>query len=150
MPRFCNVEITNMSESISHSGIVEKIENGVVYVRIVQQSACAGCHARGVCTVSESKEKTIEVPDDRSASFRVNEEVLVCGQASLGMQAVLLAFVGPLLVVLAAIILGSCLHWEETTIGIFGLVLLIPYYSVLYSLRSRLKKRFVFTLKKLN
>ncbi len=149
MPRFCNVEITNMSESISHSGIVEKIENGVVYVRIVQQSACAGCHARAVCTASESKEKIIEVPD-RSGAFHVNEDVLVCGGASLGMQAVLLAFVGPLLMILAAIMLGSCLHWEETTSGIFGLLLLIPYYGVLYGLRDRLKKRFVFTLRKLN
>ena len=94
MPRFCNVEITNMSESINHNGIIEKIDGGTVYVRIIQQSACSGCHAKSMCTASESKEKIIEVPDN-SGKFHINEEVLLCGQSSLGLQAVLLAFVFP-------------------------------------------------------
>ena len=90
MPRFCNVEITNMSESINHNGIIEKIDGGTVYVRIIQQSACSGCHAKSMCTASESKEKIIEVPDN-SGKFHINEEVQLCGQSSLGLQAVLLA-----------------------------------------------------------
>ena len=89
MPRFCNVEITNMSESINHNGIIEKIDGGTVYVRIIQQSACSGCHAKSMCTASESKEKIIEVPDN-SGKFHINEEVQLCGQSSLGLQAVLL------------------------------------------------------------
>lgn len=149
MPRFCNVEITNMSERISHKGIVEKMEEGVVFVRIVQQSACAGCHACKMCTASESKEKIIEIPD-RSGAFHLNEEVQVFGQSSLGLQAVLLAFVGPLLSVLFAIIAGSCLHWKETTCGVVSLLLLVPYYCILYCLRDRLKRRFIFALEKLN
>ena len=98
MPRFCNVEITNMSESINHNGIIEKIDGGTVYVRIIQQSACSGCHAKSMCTASESKEKIIEVPDN-SGKFHINEEVQLCGQSSLGLQAVLLAFVFPLIIV---------------------------------------------------
>ena len=141
MPRFCNVEITNMSESINHNGIIEKIDGGTVYVRIIQQSACSGCHAKSMCTASESKEKIIEVPD---------EEVQLCGQSSLGLQAVLLAFVFPLIIVFAAIVTGTSMQWEETTSGLTGLLLLVPYYCILYFLRDKLKKRFIFTLKKLN
>ena len=149
MPRFCNVEITNMSESINHNGIIEKIDGGTVYVRIIQQSACSGCHAKRMCTASESTEKIIEVPDN-SGKFHINEEVQLCGQSSLGLQAVLLAFVFPLIIVFAAIVTGTSMQWEETTSGLTGLLLLVPYYCILYFLRDKLKKRFIFTLKKLN
>ena len=149
MPLFCNVEFTNMSESINHKGIVEKIDGGTVYVRIIQQSACSGCHAQSMCAASESKVKIIEVPDI-SGQFRPNEEVELCGRSSLGMQAVLLAFVFPLVIVVAAIITGTNMQWEETTSGLTGLLLLVPYYCILFLLRDKLKRRFIFTLKKLN
>ena len=138
-----------MSESINHTGFVEKIDGDTVFVRITQQSACSGCHAQSMCSASEKKDKIIEVPD-RSGRFRVNEEVIICGQSSLGLQAVLLAFVFPLIIVFAAIVTGTSMQWEETTSGLTGLLLLVPYYCILYFLRDKLKKRFIFTLKKLN
>lgn len=149
MPLFCNVEFTNMSESIQHKGIVENVDGGTVYVRIIQQSACSGCHAQSMCAASESKVKVIEVPDT-SGQFHVNEEVELRGRSSLGLQAVLLAFVLPLLIVVSAIIAGTNMQWKETTSGLTGLLLLVPYYCILYLLRDKLKKQFIFTLKKLN
>lgn len=149
MPRFCNVEITNMSESINHNGRIEKIEGDTVFVRIIQQSACAGCHAQGMCSASEQKVKIIEV-NDNSGKYRVNEEVMLCGRSSLGLQAVLLAFVIPIILVVAAIVAGTYMQWDETTSGLTGLLLLVPYYCILYLLREKLKRKFIFTLKKLN
>lgn len=149
MPWFCNVEITNMSESINHNGRVEKIEGNAIFVRIIQQSACSGCHAQGMCGASEKKEKIIEVIDN-SGSYHVNEEVMICGRSSLGLQAVLLAFILPLIIVVAAIVAGSYLQWSETTSGLTGLLLLVPYYCILYFIREKLKRKFIFTLKKLN
>ncbi len=149
MSQFCNVEITNMSESINHNGIVERIEGDTVYVKIVQQSACSGCHAQSICSASEQKEKIIEITDS-SGNYHVNEQVVICGTTSLGLQAVWLAFVLPLLIVLAAIIAGNINNWNETFSGLAGLILLSAYYYVLYRLREKLKKRFTFTLKKLN
>lgn len=138
-----------MSESIRHKGIVEKVDGSTVYVRIIQQSACSGCHAQSMCGASESKVKVIEVPDS-SGQFRENEEVELCGRSSLGLQAVLLAFVLPLLIVVTTIIAGTNMQWEETTSGLTGLLLLVPYYCILYLLRDKLKRQFIFTLKKLN
>ena len=122
-----------MSESINHTGFVEKIDGDTVFVRITQQSACSGCHAPA-----------------RSGRFRVNEEVIICGQNSMGLQAVLLAFVIPLVIVVGAIVIGTNLQWDETTSGLTGLSLLLPYYCILYLMRDKLKRRFIFTLKKLN
>ena len=131
-----------MSESINHTGFVEKIDGDTVFVRITQQSACSGCHAQSMCSASEKKDKIIEVPD-RSGRFRINEEVIICGQNSMGLQAVLVIVVG-------AIVIGTNLQWDETTSGLTGLSLLLPYYCILYLMRDKLKRRFIFTLKKLN
>ena len=60
------------------------------------------------------------------------------------------AFVFPLIIVFAAIVTGTSMQWEETTSGLTGLLLLVPYYCILYFLRDQLKRRFIFTLKKLN
>ena len=149
MPQFCNVEFAKMTDIIKHRGIVENINGFHIRVRIVQTSACSACSVKGHCNASESKEKIIEVPDN-SGKFHINEEVQLCGQSSLGLQAVLLAFVFPLIIVFAAIVTGTSMQWEETTSGLTGLLLLVPYYCILYFLRDKLKKRFIFTLKKLN
>lgn len=149
MPEFCNVEITNMSESIHHRGIIERIEGDIVYVRIVQQSACAGCHAQAMCSAADRKDKIIEVPD-RSGTFRIGEEVSIEGRSSMGLQAVFLAFVVPLILILGAIVMGTQWQWGETASGLTGLILLFVYYGILYLLRDKLKRRFIFTLKKLN
>lgn len=138
-----------MSESINHTGYVEKIDGDTVFVRITQQSACSGCHAQSICSASEKKNKIIEIPD-RSGQFQANEKVMICGQSSTGLQAVLLAFVIPLVIVVGAIVIGTNLQWNETTSGLAGLLLLLPYYYILYVMRDKLKRRFVFTLKKLN
>ena len=149
MSRFAKSSLQNMSESINHNGIITKIEEDTIHVRIIQKSACSGCHAQSICSASESKEKIIEV-SDCSGAFQVNEEVLLCGKSSLGLQAVVLAFVIPLIIVFTTIAFGTYMQWEETTSGLTGLLLLIPFYCILYILRDKLKKRFVFTLKKLN
>lgn len=150
MPWFCNVEITNMSESINHTGRIEKIEGDTILVKIIQQSACSGCHARGMCIASDQKEKIIEVNDPEPSKYHVGEEVMISGRSSLGLQAVLLAFVLPLILVVAAIAAGTYMKWDETTSGLAGLFLLVPYYCILYLLREKLKRKFIFTLKKLN
>ncbi len=138
-----------MKDTIQHNGKVEQITDDIVYVRIIQQSACSGCHAKNMCGASESKEKIIEIPD-RSGNYTINENVLICGKSSLGLQAVLLAFVIPVLLVLFIIILGHALNWDEGLSALAGILFLVPYYSILYAMRDKLKKRFTFTLKKLN
>ena len=138
-----------MRNTIEHPGIVERVDGRHIYVKITQLSACSACHAKGICSASDCEDKTIDVWD-ASGTYRENDRVLVCGQASLGLQAVLLAFVIPLAIVLAVLIAGTVLKWNEGAMGVGGLGVLVPYYVILYCFRDKLKKKFVFTLKKLN
>ena len=136
-----------MDNTIRHHGIIDHFEGDTVFVRINQQSACVGCHARSVCTASDSKIKMIEIKD-QSGLYQENEEVTICGRSSLGLQAVFLAFVIPLIVLIGAIVIAQAVGVEETLSGLIGMVLLIPYYYILYLMREKLKRRFVFTLEK--
>ncbi|MCD7935582.1 MAG: SoxR reducing system RseC family protein [Tannerellaceae bacterium] len=138
-----------MGNEINHTGIIERIEGDSIFVRIVQQSACAGCHAKGMCSAADKKEKIIEVTD-HSGTFNVNEHVEVCGKTSLGLQAVFLAFVIPLILIVAALVTGHVMQWDEGINALTALLILLPYYCVLYLYREKLKNRFIFTLKKLN
>lgn len=138
-----------MDESIQHRGKIEKIENGTVYVHIIQQSACSGCHAKGICSAADMKVKTIEIPDT-SGSWQVGEDVEICGKASMGMRAVVMAFVLPLLLIVAAIVVGANVGWTDSFSSSVALIVLVVYYLIMYLLRGKLKKEFVFTLKKLN
>lgn len=137
-----------MRESILHTGIVERVDTNRVIVRITQYSACAGCHAKSACTMSDKKEKQVEV-EDASGDYHPGEVVVIIGQDSMGMEAVLWAFAVPVVLMLIAVVAGVSSGWEETASGALGVLVLIPYYIVLYVLRDKLKKRFVFKLKKL-
>lgn len=148
MRGFCNVEITNtMSESIRHNGIIERLEKDKAIIRIVQQSACSGCHARGMCSASDSKEKLIEVATNTN-DLQINDEVTICGQSSLGLQAVLFAFILPLIGIMITVVAGVSMGWGEGVSAIAGLLVLIFYYVILYFMRDKLKRKFVFTLEK--
>ena len=138
-----------MKNDIMHSGVIERIEHPFIFVRILQQSACSGCHAKSACTAADSQVKTIEVKD-YSGNYHLNEEVHICGSYSLGLQAVGLAFVVPLFLVVATLVLVRMFTVNELVGSLIGVFILIPYYAIIYLMRDKLKKKFTFTLSKIN
>jgi len=146
--RVCNLAIMT-KDYIQHQGIVDSIEKHKVLVRIVQKTACSDCHAKSACLSSDRKEKIIEVDDD-SGQFVLNEDVIVSAQSSMGLLAVALTFVIPLVLVALTIFAGIKISGNEALSGLIGLFTLVPYYFTIYVLRDRLKKRFVFTISKLH
>ena len=99
-----------MTNIITHQGIVENISGSQVFVRIIQTSACSTCSVKGHCSSADSKEKVIEVTDTSSA-WKIGDEVTIIGATSMGMQAVLLAFLIPLfLLIFGLFIFKTVLH----------------------------------------
>jgi sigma-E factor negative regulatory protein RseC len=134
-----------MENNIRHRGIVEKVENHKVFVRIEQQAACSACHARSACHASEKKDRIIEISDD-SGRYAANEQVFVSIQSTAGFIAVTVAFVIPLALTVAAVVTGA--NQSEGVGGLAGLAVLIPYYLILYVFRDKLKKKLTFSLSK--
>jgi len=129
-----------MAAEIRHQGVVDRIDGQTVKVRITQQSACAGCHARDICRAAESKEKLVDVNCPDASALRIGQEVTVCGEAGLGMKAIALAFGLPLLLLVAALVVGIVVSGSEKVGAISALAVLVPYYALLFILRNRIKR----------
>lgn len=135
---------------IEHEGIVEQINGNHITVRILQQSACSACHAKGACMAADSKEKLVDV-NDYSGQFRLHERVIIQGKESMGYKAVLWAFVIPLIILVAMVVLATSVwHFGEIQAAITAILALTPYYLLLFLLRNKMANSFQFTIKKTN
>lgn len=136
-----------MSQLIEHTGIVRHIEGNSIQVLIVQQSACSGCHTKGVCTVADHAEKLIDI-ETTDTSFQVGEKVLLVGQQSMGLLAVMWAFVIPFVLILVTLFILGFYVANEALSGVIALSVLIPYYVALSFFNQKLKAKFKFSIRK--
>ena len=135
-----------MKEQVMHTGKVVSMTPTMTTVQIVSQSACSECHAAGLCGLSEYTEKAIEVPTSPSATYNVGDEVQVVLKASMGFKAVWIAYVIPLVVLLAVALGLIALGVPEAVSGLAGIGAVALYYLVIWLLRDRLRNEYVFTI----
>ena len=138
------------NNTIKHLGIVENIQGSHLSVRIVQTSACAACSAKGHCSSADSKDKIIDIIDTAASSYQVGERVMVVGEMSMGMMAVVLAFIIPFVLLIFSLFLFMSLIGNELYAALLSLAVLVPYYFILWLNKTRLKQKFSFTIKPIN
>ncbi len=131
------------AETIEHTGEIIAIGGGIAKVRIIQTSACAACHAKGVCTASDQTEKVVDA-EIVSETLKVGDSVKVVGQKNLGIYAVLLAYVVPFLLIIVTMMVMNMLTDNDLLVGSVSLGVLIPYLVVLRLMRKKLKATFRF------
>ena len=139
-----------MANTIKHQGIVENINGSHLQVRIIQTSACASCSIKGHCSSADTKEKLIDVTDDNVSSYQPGDRVWVIGELSMGVMAVLLAFILPFLVLIFSLFIFMAIWNDELGSALCSLALLIPYYYILRLNKSRLGKKFSFSISPMN
>jgi len=137
------------SKSVEHKGRIDSIEGNKICVNFIAMSACASCHAKGVCSTSDMKEKSVEVFDFTN-QFQVGEEVNVILKQSLGFRALFLGYVLPFFLVLIILIVLTITTNNEAVSGVGALTVLIPYYLLLYILKDKIRKKFIFTINKID
>ena len=133
-------------ESISHRGRIVRVTPEVTTVEIISSSACAACHASGVCGMSEYTKKAIEVRTRAWDNYEPGQEVNVVLKASMGHKAVWLAYVVPLLVLLAVLLGSLALGAGELAAGLGSIVGVGLYYLFLWIFRERLRNEYVFAI----
>lgn len=137
-----------MSESISHKGKIVKITPQVTTVAFLQHGACSECHVAGLCSMGDVAEKVVELPTDPYNKHEVGDEVEVLLKASMGFKAVYLAYLVPLVILLACILGLMALGVGEVAAGLSGLAAVAVYYFLLWLFRGRLQNEYVFTIKR--
>lgn len=134
------------SGSIIHPGIIEHIEGNKILVKILSKSACSSCHAKSACTMADMEEKMIEVESEHSSDWKEGDGVMVRMDESLGHKAVFLGYVLPLIVLVGSIVVFLSLFSNEGLAAVLSVLMLVPYYAVLFLFRNRLQKQFRFRL----
>ena len=130
-----------------HCGEVIRIEGNSVFVRMTVNSACSACHAKGVCGVSESTEKIVEVETASAADFNIGESVEVALLSdSMGAKSVVLAYVVPFLV-LTLMLIGSLMMGAGEGVAVLSALGGVAiYYVVLHLLRDKVKNKIKFII----
>ena len=134
------------SREISHKGRVKSVTPECTVVEIVSESACGACHARSLCSVSESTVKEISVPTSGWDNLKPGDEVNVSLKASMGHKAVWIAYVIPLVVLMAAILVMTSSGVDELVSGLSGIAAVAVYYLAIWLLRGRLNDEYNFNI----
>lgn len=112
-------------------GVVSALRSGEVVVRIQQQSACSGCHAKEFCCSVDCADRDITVKTD-DTRFGIGDAVIIEGRDSIGRLAVFLSFVLPILLLVVSLVLGiTVLEFGEVMSILCAFGVLALYYAVL-------------------
>lgn len=133
-------------ETVSHEGVITKIDGNTLEIKIIAQSACAACHAKSACTMSDQAEKVLTVPKPEGQEFQLFQKVKVVMAVGQGNKAAILAYLVPIILLLSALFICLGIGLSEGLSALIGIAALIPYYIVLYFCRDKLKKRFEYTI----
>ena len=136
-----------MAELISHKGKVISSGQGIISVEIVSESACSACHAAGLCGMSESRKKIVEVPAVRGRDFSVGQEVEVCLAPKTGLKAVLLSYAIPAMILLILILSLPLIGLGELAGGLLAVAGVALYYLILYLFKGRLAGEYEFYIR---
>jgi Positive regulator of sigma E activity len=137
-----------MAELISHKGRVVSADSKKVSVEIVSESACAACHAAGLCGMSESRKKIVEVPAPAGMEYVSGQEVEVCLAPKTGLKAVLLSYVLPVMFLLILILSLSLIGLGELAAGVISILGVALYYLILYLFKDRLAEGYEFFIRR--
>lgn len=130
---------------IEHEGIVKNVTTDKVEVVILSQSACAGCHARSACGMADTKQKTITA-ERPSFPVKPGDKVNVTASIGNAVYSVILAYVLPVILIIAIIIILLKTGTGETAAAAGALIGVIIYFVLLYFNRNRIGKKIKFTI----
>ncbi len=129
---------------IIHSGKIVDITPDFTTVQIIASSACSECHAKGLCGMSEEQEKIIMLPTDPYTPRQVGEEVQVKTKMTMGLKAVWISYVIPLVILMILILSLSSVIGNEYLRGAVAIAGVGIYYFIIWLLRDKLSDQFEF------
>ncbi len=126
--------------------VILSVKGDLARVQFINESACASCHAKSACGAADTKLYEVDARIPQGESFAVGEEVRVAVHNQQGYFAIFLGYVLPFLLLMLALVVTNLLGASELVMALGMLGVLAVYYFVLYLLRSRVSRRFSFTI----
>ncbi len=118
---------------LEHAGIVTDSQNGRVKISLIG-SGCSACH-KSLCLLGDSKAKEVEIPMSEHR-LQVGDAVMVKINPGSGYKAVVLLYLLPFCLMLLTLLLTSRLGYQEGMAGVASLLILVPYFSLLFLMKK--------------
>ena len=135
-------------EVIEHSGTVIGKDGDTLKVEILSSSACGSCSAASLCSAVEMKKKVVDVAVSGSEEdYKVGDSISFVGEAGMGARAVRIAYVAPLLLMVAGLLTARLAGCGDAGCAVAALAPLVPFYLTLWLLRGKLDRTFEFKTK---
>lgn len=125
--------------------VVNAPGNGTAEVDIITGSACSGCHAKSACSLGSTEVKTITVKSN--AALSPGDRVTVTMEQSQGFRALMIGYVMPLLVLIAAFAALTTAGAGELASALLSFGALAVYYGVVWVFRTKVGEKFEFKIK---
>lgn len=135
------------NDRIWHEGIVKNVTAQTIEVAIESHSACSECHAKGACGMADVTQKIITATRP-VFEIAAGDKVMVYAAMSNAIYSVVLAYIIPSVLIVAAIGILSATGISEITAALSGLILIACYFFVLYKFRNSVSKKIKFTVEK--
>lgn len=132
--------------TIEHDGIVIKVADTYIIVAIQNQSACAACHSKGACGLSEVMQKNITA-EKPNTNVKVGDKVIVSASTGNAMLSVLLAYIIPSALIIVILTLLVLAGFSEVMAATLSLLTIAIYFITLYLLRDKFAQKIKFKVK---
>lgn len=137
------------ARQIEHKGTVALVGRNFVRVDIEVMEACGSCASRKACAMGQGTTREIMVYTDDAQNYSVGEVVNVLAHQTMGLMAVLLCYVLPLVVLVATLAIAISSGVSEGISAIIALGVTALYYLLIALLHKHISQKVVFTINKI-
>jgi len=127
--------MANSINYLEHAGQVTDYHHGRIKISLTG-SGCSACH-NSLCMLGGSKAKEVELSINKN-EWKIGDEVLVKINPSSGYKAVVFLYLLPFLLMLGALIFLLGIGYSEGVSGLTSMVILVPYFGIVYGFNKRL------------
>ena len=135
------------SGTIRQSATVIRVDATQIEVEVCRPEACAACKAKSVCSEGGGQGKRMTLAND-GQGYQLGEQITLVMRRSAGLKAVVIAYLVPVILVVAALLVFQTMQIKETVAAISTLVLLGLYFLVIRLLRGRLNRELTIEIEK--
>lgn len=137
------------NNSINHTGIVQSVDGHEVTVKLTVQSACAACHAKSICGVSDSKDKIVKAAIVCDEQFEVGEKITVEMRQSLAMKAIVICYLLPFIVLITTFCVMSYFCQNELVNVLVTFAAVAAYFFFIWLFNHKIERNVTFIAVKL-
>lgn len=133
-------------ENLRRSAEIVRVDSQYLWVRVCRREACGSCAARSACSLHTNSGQIFRIPTVQPQNFRPGQQILLEITPKSGFLAVFWAYLLPLFLMLSTLLLVDKLTQNELTAGIFSIIILVPYYLVLFLTQKYFNQKFNFKI----